>query len=371
MKKLLTCLFIICLWLPSNAQIIKDFFKYSTIYVGGNISMPIQESTREWSVTQDSRLTDVTEVYPFDYTFSVGIRKMARFDYERKPSVFYDGTEENVTWKANVGVVNGFEYIFTRDWVRNQGDQYNNQSYFLRYLGNWWVGHLKFFEEGIVDLKYAQADLRGRLSIGSAFNLTAGAVVRTHGPYGYNPVGIYLQNNPWWNLAYEYGYKDQAYTIIDYTTPSGTPDTTVDWSWKNADNQKIADTDAEFRRHHFGDIVNEFNAERMAEVGMMMTVSAAVGLDFYKYSDKFWCHAWVNVLPYHKHIYGELAFSYGEFISRDPEGNGSNQWIDYNCGLNIGAKLGKRFGIFVEGDYLRYWDKVVYSSSIGVNYLIF
>ena len=182
MKKILLLLLILFVYSNTDAQILKKFFKYSTIYAGGNIGMPIQESTREWYVTQDSRLTDITEVYPFDYTFSIGIRKLARFDYEQKPSVFYDGSEENVTWKANVGVVDGFEYVFKRDWIRNQGDVYNNQSYFLRYLGDWWVGHLKFFEEGIVDLKYAQADLRGRLSIGSSLNLTAGGVVRTHGP---------------------------------------------------------------------------------------------------------------------------------------------------------------------------------------------
>ena len=371
MKKLLIYLFILYVCQNVNAQFVKDLFKYSTIYVGGNIGQPVQESTKEWYVTQDGQIQDITEVYPFDYTISIGIRKMARFDYEKKPNVFYDGSEDNVTWKANVGVVDGFEYVFKYDWVRNQGDVYKNQSYFLRYLGKYWIGHLKFLEEGIVDLKYTQADLRGRLSIGGNFNLTAGAVVRTHGPYGYNPIAIYLNDNQWWDLAYEYKYTDESYITIDYTTPSGTPDTSMDWTWKNSEGQKIADTDSEFRKYYYGDIVNEFNAEKMAEVGTMVTLSAAIGLDFYKYSDKFWCHAWINILPYHKHIYGDTNFSYGLFISRDPEGNGSEQWIDYNCGLNVGAKLGKRFGVFVEGDYLRYWDKTVYSAKAGVNYLIF
>ena len=381
MKKILSLLLILFVYSNTDAQIIKKFFKYSTIYAGGNIGIPIQESTREWYVTQDSRLTDITEVYPFDYTFSIGIRKLARFDYEQKPSVFYDGSEENVTQKTNVGIVDGVEYVFKYDWIRNQGDVYKNQNYFIRYLGQHWVGHLKFFEEGIVDLKYAQADLRGRLSIGSSLNLTAGGVVRTHGPYGYNPIAIYLSENNWWNLAYDYGYKDQAYQIINYTNmhcphnpqcPNPcSPDTTVDWTWKNDEGEKIADTDAEFRKYYYGDIVNEFNVEKLAEVGTMMTLSAAIGLDFYKYTDKFWMHAWVNVLPYHKHIYGDTNFSYGLFISRDPEGNGSDQWIDYNCGLNVVAKLGKRFGVFLESSYLKYWDRRVYSAQAGVNYLIF
>ena len=369
MRKILLLLLILFVYNTTDAQIFKKFLKYSTVYASGNIGQPLQEETKEWFVAQDGQIQDITEIYPFDYTISLGIRKMARFDYEKKPGVFYDGTEDNISYKANIGMVDGFEYMFSRDWVRAWGDSYQNQNYFIRYLGKHWSAHVKFLEEGIVDLKYTQADLRGRLSIGSSFNLTAGAVVRTHGPYGYNPIAIYLSDNQWWDLAYEKGYTDQPYTIIDFT--ENPPDTTVDWTWKNPTGTKIADTDAEFRKYYYGDIVNEFNSEKMAEVGTMMTLSAAIGLDFYRYSNKFWCHAWVNVLPYHKHIYGDTNFSYGLFISRDPEGNGSDQWIDYNCGLIVGAKMGKHFGMFLEGNYLQYWDKTVYSAKAGVNYLIF
>lgn len=369
MKKLLTLLIVLFTYTNVDAQFIKKFFKFSTIYASGNISQPLQEPTKEWYITQDGRLSDVTEIYPFNYVISVGIRKMARFDYEQKPNIFYDGSEENVGWFTNVGAVHGWEYEFSRDWVRNQGDEYTNQNYYLRYFGKYWVGHAKFIEAGVVGLKYLQGDLRGRLPIFGLFNLTAGAVVRTHGPYGYNPVAIYLNENYWWDLAYEAGYEDQYYTIIDYSGPS--PDTTGDWEWKDPEGEDIASTDEEFRKYYYSDIVNDFNNEKMAEVGTMMTLSAAVGLDFYKYSDKFWIHAWANVLPYHKHIYGDENFSYGTFISRDPEGNGKDQWFDYNCGLNVGAKLGKHFGVFVESDYLRYWDRTVYSAKAGINYLIF
>jgi hypothetical protein len=366
--RIFNLLVILLLIQDSNAQFINNIFKYSTLYASGSIDQPLQESTKEWYVTQDSRIQDITEIYPFDYIVSIGIRKMARFGYENKPNAFYDGTEENVGWKTNVGNADGFEYSFSRDWVRKQGDEYKNQSYFIRYLGKYWVGHLKFLEEGVVDLKYTQADLRGRASIGSYINITAGAVVRTHGPYGYNPIAIYLNDNSWWTLAYDHDYKDQAYTIIDYS--NATPDTTVDWSWKNPEGEKIADTDGEFRKYYYGDIVNEFNAEKMAEVGIMMTLSAAIGFDFYKYSEDIWCHVWVNILPYHKHIYGDTNFSYGLFISRDLEGNGKDQWVDYNFGVNLGAKITKKIGLFVEGDYLKYWDKRIYSAKVGINYLI-
>jgi hypothetical protein len=349
-------------------KFVKNFFKYSTLYASGRVGQPLQESNKEWYVSQDSRLTDVTEVYPFDYTISVGIRKIARFDYEIKPNVFYDGSEENVGWKSNVGAVEGFEYLFAYDWVRQWGDEYRNQSYFLRYLGKHWVAAVKFNEFGVADLKYAQADARGRLAIGKHLNFTAGAVVRSHGPYGYNPIGIYLRDNPWWTLAYDAGYTDQFYQIVEYG--GAEPDTTYDWSWQDPNGDDIASTDEEFRTHYYGDIVNDFQQEKLSEVGGLFTLSAVIGMDFYYYSDneRFWCHAWTNVMPVHKHIIGDERFSYGEFVSRNPATLGKTQWVDFNGGLMLGAKIGKGFGLFLEGDYLRYWDRQVYSGKVGVNY---
>ena len=381
MKNLLITLLCLCtLNASSQFQFVNNFFKYSTAYASGNIGQPLQETNKEWYVSQDNRLTDVTEIYPFDYTISVGIRKIARFDYEVRPSVFYDGSEENVGWKSNVGAVEGFEYLFAYDWARQWGDQYRNQSYFLRYLGKHWVGHIKFLENGVADLKYAQADLRGRLAIGKHFNVTAGAVVRSHGPYGYNPIAIYLNNNAWWTLAYEYGYDDQAYQIIDYVNmqcphdpqcPNPcSPDTSMDWTWTDPNGVDIASTDEEFRRYFYGDIVNDFQTQKLSEVGGLFTLSAAIGIDYYHYSnnEKFWCHAWANVMPIHKHIYGDRNFSYAEFVSRNPETLGKTQWLDYNGGLVLGAKIGKGFGLFIESDYLKYWDRQVYSAKAGINY---
>ena len=169
MRKLITLLIILFTCGNVDAQFIKKFFKFSTTYASSNISQPYQEPVKEWYVTQNGRLSDVTEIYPFDYIISIGIRKMARFDYERKPGVFYDGTEENVTWKANMGAVDGFEYNFSRDWQRQWGETFRNQNYFIRYLGKYGVGHIKYSEDGVADLEYLQVDLRGRKSIGKKF----------------------------------------------------------------------------------------------------------------------------------------------------------------------------------------------------------
>ena len=48
-----------------------------------------------------------------DYLVSVGIRKIARMDYENKQNRFYDGSEQNLSLQSNVGSVKGLEYLFT------------------------------------------------------------------------------------------------------------------------------------------------------------------------------------------------------------------------------------------------------------------
>ena len=366
MKKFFILLLLSLLTINVNAQFIKKFFKWSTIYTAGTISQPFQETTKEWYVAQNGELRDITEVYPFDYRFSIGIRKLARFDYENRENVFYDGSETNIGWKSTVGAVEGFEYVFSKDWIRDRGNEYTDQNYFLRYLGKYWMGKVQFLEVGNVNLKYTGGEIRGRLPIGKFLNFTAGTMVRTHGPYGYNPISIYLNSNYWWTLAYEYGYTDQYYTIINYD--HNPPDTTGDWEWKDPEGNDIANTDEEFRKYYYSDIVNDFNTEKLDEVGALATISAVAGLDVYYHSDKFWCHAWGNILPYHKHILGDENFSYGSFISRDPQGNGSDQWIDYNVGTIMGVKIGKGFGVYIEGEYLQYWDRIVYSSKVGIKY---
>ena len=93
MKKFLTLLLLLSVTVTADAQFLKKFFQWSTIYTAGSISQPLQEPSKEWYVAQNGELRDITEIYPFDYKFSIGIRKLARFDYENRENVFYDGSE--------------------------------------------------------------------------------------------------------------------------------------------------------------------------------------------------------------------------------------------------------------------------------------
>ena len=103
--------------LNTNAQFFKKIFKYSTVYTSGNISMPLIEDRKEFYVTQEGEVRDVTKEPKFDYRYSVGWRKLARFDYENRQNEFYDGSEKQVTLSAGVGNVDNWEWLFNYDWA--------------------------------------------------------------------------------------------------------------------------------------------------------------------------------------------------------------------------------------------------------------
>ena len=134
MKKLLLLVFILLLTVPSFSQeeektsffkkatkeFYKDFLKYGTVYGAGSISNSIEaaEPTYFLRTNPDGSIYSIpdvvnnTEVFPFDYRYGFGIRKLARFDYERKPRNYYDGTEEQLVFGAPTSAVQGLEYQF-------------------------------------------------------------------------------------------------------------------------------------------------------------------------------------------------------------------------------------------------------------------
>ncbi len=61
-----------------NAQI----FKYATIYSSGNINTSMLENQDFIAINKGYEET--TRINPYDYNFTIGIRKIARYDYEQK-----------------------------------------------------------------------------------------------------------------------------------------------------------------------------------------------------------------------------------------------------------------------------------------------
>ena len=44
------------------------------------------------------------------------------------------------------------------------------------------------------------------------------------------------------------------------------------------------------------------------------------------------------------------------------------QWEDYQAGINFGWKVGKNLGIFIDGEYTKFWDTKIFNSTFGINY---
>jgi len=371
-------------------DIYKDFLKYGTVYGAGDISNSIEaaEPTYFLRTNPDGSLYSIPDVvdntpnYPFDYRYGFGIRKLARFDYERKPKNFYDGTEEQLVFSAPTSAVQGLEYQFHYEKERWRGEDFTNFNYFLKHTGKYHIVKLQAREVGKINLKYNSAEVRGRLPIGKKFSFSAGAILRGHErAYGYNPVEIWLNEidengnavNQWYELGRNYGYNDIFYTQTSTDYNTGEETTTQDWCWVDEDGNQVAHSDLDFRETVMPGLMNRFNGEAWDLLDPWLDLAPIVGMDFYHYKRDFWFHGYANyILPYHRYVAGEKDFSYLHRNSWGLGGHNNNlkgeQWHDYSFGASLGTKIGKNLGIFIEGEYSKMWDSKLYQTTFGLNY---
>ena len=366
------------------SKVYEDFLKYGTLYMAGDVSNPYQKQSIDYIVRTNPSgslydvpvVQDATEYHEFDYRYGIGIRRIARFDYENKEKAYYDGTEKNVALSSPTAAFDGWEYLFHWEKERERGEVFTNHRYFLRHTGKNHIVKLESREEGNVGFKYNSAEVRARLPIGKKFSISAGVIARTHDQaFGYNPVEIWLNEtdedgyalNPWYTLGFEYGYDDIYYNQTDQLGNE-----ISDWYWIDEDGTIVAHTDLEFRGTVFADLMNRYNREQWDLLDAFAEVAPIVGADYYLYREKFWLHSYANyILPYHKYFKGDEAFSY---LNRNNWGLGGlredselEQWDDYQFGLILGWNLTNKLGIFVEGEYTKFWDTEIFKSTIGLN----
>ena len=380
---------ILCLLISFNLSsqnifktLYDDFLKYGTVYVAGNAGNAKLEKPDYFIRTNPDDLYAIPEVidettyHPFDFRYGFGIRKLARFGYEDKPN-FYNGTENNIGLSAPTSAVKGLEYLLHWEKQRVNGDEFTNKRLFVRHTGKYHIGKFEARESGNVGFAYQSGEIRGRLPIGKKFSVSAGAMYRTHQqPYGYNPIEIWLNQindqgfpvNPWYSLGYLYGFSDHPTTY----TNEATGESFFDWIWRNDQGDIVAYGDRDFRDRVYGSLMNRFNNEAWEEIEPFGVVSPVVGFDFYHYKNNFWLHAYGNyLLPYHKYVKGNEDFSYLHRNSWGLGGHNDNlegeQWEDYQTGIMFGWKISKTLGIFIEGEYTKFWDSEIYSSNVGIN----
>jgi len=394
MRYLISMLIALVMLMPTNAnaqndsffsKVYQDFLKYGTVYGAGEIRNSVVAGSPTYFVrtNPDGSLYSIPDVvdntpsFPFDYRYGFGIRKLARFDYERKPRNYYDGTEQQLAFTAPSSAVTGFEYQFHLEKERWQGREFDNHRFFLKHTGKHHIIKAESREVGRINLKYQSAEARARLPIGEKFSLSAGAIFRTHDrAYGYNPIEIWLNEtndsgfptNYWYELGFEYGYDD-----IYYTREDENGNEVNDWYWVDSEGNEVAQTDLEFRETIFPQLMNRFNNEVWSQLDRFGEIAPIVGFDFYHYKGNFWLHAYGNyILPYHKYVMGDELCSY---LNRNNWGKGGlvedselEQWSDYSFGASFGWKVGKNLGVFVEGEYSKMWDSKLYQSTFGLNY---
>ena len=326
---------------------IKKTFKFATFYGAVNGGNSVSD-VDVFSITNG--LQTQTIKTPFDYSITLGVRKIARFGYENRANVFYDGTEKSYSDAATIGKISGFEFLFEGELARQQGTDFINQNHFLRYVADKWVVKVEYLQDGFADIEFFEFSQRYRHKFSKKFSLNIGAVQRLSEPYGFNPLDQWMLSNG--NLHYTSLAIQEGYTIEfdgqggeTYYDPSG---------------NLVAENTQIWEGVVVPQVLADYTEKERNALDQTLQHSLVVGFDYYHYTKTFWLHSWGNLMPYHYDDGGE--FSYHAY--------NDGQWLDYSGGLIFGYKFNKSLGIFLEGKYNKYWNREWHDFSVGINYII-
>ena len=334
---------------------VKKMLKFSTFYAAVNGGTSLSD-VDIFSV--DNGLSTQTISTPYDYNFTIGLRKIARFGYENKAQTFYDGTESNYSDAATVGKVKGVEYLFEIDYKRQEGIDYMDQHHFIRYSSddgcpdelciNFFALKLEYLQDGFADVEYFEASERYRHRKSKNLSWNVGLVHRLAEPYGYNALDECVLSNG--NIHYTYLALQEGYNVD-----------VANSIYTNPDGEVVATSPEVWEAVVIPEVLSDYTEKKRNELKKTIQHSVVIGFDYYKYSKKTWLHAWGNLMPYHYDNGDE--FSYHNYVD--------GQWYDYSGGLIYGIKVNKSLGYFVEGKYNKYWNREWYDFKLGVNYVIF
>ena len=426
LKKIIIGLLMVSSLFAEN-EILK-FLKYSTAYGSFSLNAPRHQDDRFAIVGGlSSGILEVErtdrELKP-DFQTSFGLRKIGRFQYEPKRGVksagkggtWYDGSEQNANESATFGPVKGWEYLLKWSEGRQWGNDYLNQEYWVRYIGDYAMAKIGWTELGLEDISYAQGDLRVHWTpeaLNNKFHVSVGMKHRQHPVYGFDAMVLDTTwyKGSWWNFAEDaFGIDDNRWfdeTMIDTSSPTGWKKRTLyeidpetgelrevegegpfwngrgeywghDWLWRDENGRIFAYTDREYFLYHFPGMLEEYIGGVKKDIGYQSETSLVLGVDFYHYGESWWLHAWGNWFPYH---YGHDIHSYhnAAHYSKHLEDGGDphnfmymksmwHSWNDYDYGAILGVKIQDNLGVFAEGKYLYYWERPAYDIKLGVNY---
>lgn len=329
----------------ASSQVLKDAFKFSTFYAAASGSNSIADQT-VYSVANG--LGSTLQETPYDYSLTIGVRKIARFGYENRANVFYDGSEESLSDAANVGKRNGLEFLSEIKYKRQMGQEFLDQDHFLRYVGDRYILKCQFLQDGFADVSYVEASERYRQKIGKKLSFNLGLAQRLAEPYGYNPLSDWILENG--DIHYTYLAIQEGYTVDvtngEFYNPSG---------------ELVATSHEVWEEVVIPNVILDYSKKKRNELNNIVQHSIVLGFDLYHYTKSFWLHSWGSVMPMH-YDNGD-DFLYNNFVG--------GQWVDYSAGLIVGYKVNRNLGFFVEGKYNRYWNREWYNFKCGLNCVIF
>jgi len=405
------------------------FFKYSTAYGSFSLNAPRYQDDRFAIIgglsTGDLIVERTERELKPDFQTSFGLRKIGRFQYEPKRGVksagkggtWYDGSESNANESATFGPVKGWEYLLKYSQGRQWGNDYVNQEYWVRYIGEWAMAKVGWTELGLEDIAFGQADIRLHLTpevMNNKLHFSIGLKHRQHPVYGFDAMILDTTwyRGSWWAFAEDaFGIDDNMWyqeNMLEGYDEDGNPiwihDELIelidgewvrvegdgpfwngqgeywghDWLWRDENGRVFAYTDREYFIYHFPGMLETYIDGKKKDLGSQNETSIVIGVDWYHYDESWWLHAWGNWLPYH---YGHTQYAYHnathyndhldegkepyDFMYMDPMWM---SWNDYDIGAIFGVKVKDNLGIFTEGRYLYYWERPAYDIKLGMNY---
>jgi len=344
---------IICYMVAYVSLLFSGIFDNSTIYVSGTMGTPYVKGNIE--------LED-------DYKYTIGLRKIALFPYQSSKK-FYKGDESALSDNALFGAVDGLEYLISVSSVKNRGHEFIDQEYWLKWSNKNLITKFKYLEKESRDLQFTSIDLRYKLGLGPVI-FSIGGNVMGHPVYGHPAIEDY--EDPWWYLAYEYGYTDYLVPLHDlngneeidsyYIFIETDPVTEegywemyyeeASYYWENSDSVAVAYSDSEFYEYYMPDIIRQYNEDNKVKE-WQAELNLALGFDLLLGNEKFYSHTWVNLYPYSVGL-TDKAYKGDE--------------MQYDIGVVLGTNLSEHIGVFIEGIKSNFYSKKEYSVSSGINW---
>ena len=258
------------------SQDLQKLLKFSTFYAAVNGGTSLSD-VKVFSV--DNGLSTQTISTPYDYNFTIGLRKIARFGYENKAQTFYDGTESNYSDAATVGKVRGVEYLFEVDYKRQEGVDYMDQHHFIRWSSddgcpsglcvNYFALKVEYLQDGFADIEYFEASERYRYRKGRNLSWNIGLTHRLAEPYGYDPLTDWMLSNG--NLHYTYLAIQEGYSIdvsnSEYFDPNGVLVATSPEVWEAV---------------VIPEVLSDYVTKKRNELENIIQHSIVIGFDYYK-----------------------------------------------------------------------------------------